>query len=169
MQTSGVKKTTSNIEIRRRPLRFAVLLMLAYMGLPLALSAAGNLSGHSNVASATTQATVPGLVAAYSFNEGTGTTVGDSSGSGNTGTVANATWTTSAKFGNALVFNGSSSLVTINDSGSLHLTTAMTLEAWVNPSTVSSAWRDVIYKGDDNYYLEGTSSNSSRPAGGGTW
>ena len=117
----------------------------------------------------TTQATIPGLVAAYSFNEGTGTTVGDSSGSGNMGTVANTTWTTSAKFGNALVFNGSSSFVTINDSGSLHLTTGMTLEAWVNPSTVSSAWRDVIYKGNDIYYLEGTSDNSSRPAGGGTW
>ncbi len=45
----------------------------------------------------------------------------------------------------------------------------MTLEAWVNPSTVSSAWRDVIYKGNDNYYLEGTSTTSSRPAGGGTF
>ena len=42
----------------------------------------------------------------------------------------------------------------------------MTLEAWVNPSTVSSAWRDVIYKGNDNYYLEGTSP-TSEPAGDG--
>ena len=41
-----------------------------------ATDAAGNLSPYSNVASATTQATIPGLVAAYSFNEGTGTTVG---------------------------------------------------------------------------------------------
>ena len=83
--------------------------------------------------------------------------------------MANTTWTTSAKFGNALVFNGSSSFVTITDSGSLHLTTGMTLEAWVNPSAVSSAWRDVIYKGNDITTLEGTSDNSSRPAGGGTW
>ncbi len=52
-----------------------------------ATDAAGNLSPYSNVASATTQATVAGLVAAYSFNEGAGTTVGDSSGTGNTGTV----------------------------------------------------------------------------------
>ena len=44
----------------------------------------------------------------------------------------------------------------------------MTLEAWVNPQTVSNAWRDVIYKGNDNYYLEATSSNG-RPAGGGTF
>ena len=43
----------------------------------------------------------------------------------------------------------------------------MTLEAWVNPSSVSSKWRDVIYKGDDNYYLEGTSDESGNPAAGG--
>ena len=42
----------------------------------------------------------------------------------------------------------------------------MTLEAWVNPSTVNANWRDVIYKGNDNYYLEGTSSNASRPDAG---
>src|SRR5438046_5942311 len=45
----------------------------------------------------------------------------------------------------------------------------MTLEAWVYPTTVNSAWRDVIYKGNDNYYLEVTSTNSSRPAMGGTF
>ena len=97
-------------------------------------------------------------MAAYSFNEGTGTTVADASGNGNNGTIANATWTTAGKYGNALVFNGTHALVTINDSASLHLTTGMTLEAWVNPSTVSSAWRDVVYKGNDNYYLEATST-----------
>ena len=34
----------------------------------------------------------------------------------------------------------------------------MTLEAWVNPTTVTTAWRDVIYKGNDNYYLMATST-----------
>ena len=42
----------------------------------------------------------------------------------------------------------------------------MTLEAWVNPSTVTSNWRDVIYKGNDNYYLEATSTNASKPDAG---
>ena len=45
----------------------------------------------------------------------------------------------------------------------------MTLEAWVNPSTVNSNWRDVIYKGNDNYFLEATSENSGGvPAAGAT-
>ena len=57
-------------------------------------------------------------------------------------------------------------LVTVNNSASLQLTSAMTLEAWVFPTTVNSAWRDVIYKGDDNYYLMAMSSNSSHPVAG---
>ena len=109
-----------------------------------------------------------GLVAAYSFNEGSGSTVADASGNGNTGTISNATWTTAGKYGNALVFNGTTALVTVNDAASLHLTTAMTLEAWVNPSVVTSAWRDVIYKGNDNYFLEATSDESGVPGAGGT-
>ena len=39
----------------------------------------------------------------------------------------------------------------------------------MNPATVTAAWRDVIYKGNDNYYLEGTSDTRGRPAGGGTF
>ena len=114
-----------------------------------------------------TSAGNPGLVAAYPFDEGTGTTVHDVSGNGNNGTISNVTWTTAGKYGDALVFNGTNALVTINDSSSLHLTTGMTLEAWVNPSTVTSAWRDVVYKGNDNYYLEATSSYNKVPVGGG--
>jgi len=39
----------------------------------------------------------------------------------------------------------------------------MTLEAWVNPSLLNGVWRDVIYKGPDNYYLEADSTNA-KPA-----
>ena len=45
----------------------------------------------------------------------------------------------------------------------------MTLEAWVQPSAVNSVWRDVIYKGRDNYYLEGMSDHNSVPDAGGTF
>src|SRR5271168_792732 len=57
-------------------------------------------------------ASTSGLVAAFSFNEGSGTTVNDSSGNGNTGTISNATWTTAGKYGGALSFNGKTSRVT---------------------------------------------------------
>ncbi|MBW8832887.1 MAG: DUF1929 domain-containing protein, partial [Burkholderiales bacterium] len=47
----------------------------------------------------------PGLVAAYGFNEGAGTTLADLSGNGHTGTISGATWATAGKFGSALLFN----------------------------------------------------------------
>ncbi len=131
-----------------------------------ATDAAGNESGYSNTATATTQAATSGLVAAYGFDEGSGSTVTDQSGNGHNGTVANTTWAATGKYGKALSFNGTTALVTIPDAASLHLTTGLTLEAWVNPSTVNANWRDVIYKGNDNYYLEGTSSNASKPDAG---
>jgi glucose/arabinose dehydrogenase len=89
--------------------------------------------------------TQTGLVAAYAFNEGAGTSVTDFSGSGNVGTTSNTTWSTSGRYGGALSFNGTSSRVNIADSASLDLTTGMTLEAWVRPTTTTN-WRNVILK-----------------------
>src|SRR6202045_4571772 len=108
-------------------------------------------------------AATSGLVAAYSFNEGSGTTVGDSSGNGNNGTISGAAWTSSGKYGSALSFNGNSSRVVVNDSASLHLSGGMTLEAWVSPTTVPTYWQDVIYKQNDIYFLEAGSSLSNNP------
>ena len=116
---------------------------------------------------ATYQASSSGPVAAYAFNEGAGSTVADASGNGNGGTIGTATWTTLGKFGNALTFNGSTARVTVPDAPSLRLSNAMTLEAWINPSVRTNAWRDVLMKGTDNYYLMSSSKKSSRPAGGG--
>ncbi|HUA38256.1 MAG TPA: LamG-like jellyroll fold domain-containing protein [Candidatus Sulfopaludibacter sp.] len=125
------------------------------------------------IVATTLPAKVPGLVAAYSFDEGAGTNVMDSSGNTNNGTIGTATWTPYGKYGGALAFNGSSSFVSVTDSASLHLTTGMTLEAWVNPvnngNSAGGNYADVIYKGGDNYYLEGSSPDNYAPAGGGTF
>ena len=84
-----------------------------------------------------------GLVAAYGFDEGTGTTVADVSGNGNDGTLLNTVWTAGGKFGSALVFNGTSARIAIPDSNSLDLASAMTIEAWVYPTAVA-AWERFV-------------------------
>jgi hypothetical protein len=122
----------------------------------------------------TTSAAVPvtvasvstGLVAAYGFEEGSGTTTTDGSGLGNTGTITAGTWSTAGRFGKALSFNGTSSLVTVNDVAALRLTTAMTLEAWVRPTT-SASWRCALLKETSGGLAYGlyASDGSGRPSG----
>src|SRR5580765_3113499 len=73
-----------------------------------------------------------GLVAAYSFNEGGGTTLIDVSGHNLNGTIVGATWTAGGRFGNALSFNGANSYVDLGNPTALQLTGSMTIEAWIN-------------------------------------
>ena len=133
-----------------------------------AQDAALNLGPYSTTASATTPAASTGLVAAYSFNEGAGTSVADASGSGNGGLDREPRPGRPRQVRQRAPRSTARARVTVPDSPSLRLTTGMTLEAWVFPTTVNAAWRDVIYKGNDDYYLEATSSNG-RPVGGGTF
>ncbi|HWL17613.1 MAG TPA: LamG-like jellyroll fold domain-containing protein [Opitutus sp.] len=110
-----------------------------------------------------------GLVAAYAFNETSGTTAGDASGNGNAGAVTDATWSSAGKFGGALVFNGSSSLVYVKPSASLNLGAKMTLSAWVKPTATQSGWRTIVQKQVDSYFLHASSNSAMKPAAGGTF
>jgi hypothetical protein len=108
-----------------------------------------------------------GLVAAFGFNEGSGATVSDISGNANNGTITGAAWSAAGKFGGALSFDGTSNLVTIADSASLHLSTAMTVEAWVNPAALGTVWRTIVLKeqtGELIYSLY-ANTDTTRPSG----
>ncbi|WP_272473957.1 LamG-like jellyroll fold domain-containing protein [Baekduia alba] len=87
-----------------------------------------------------------GLVGQWGFDEATGTTTADGSGNGLTGTITGAAHTTTGKFGNDLTFNGTNTQVSVADNAKLDLTTGMTLEGWINPTTLGSTWRTVAIK-----------------------
>jgi hypothetical protein len=91
-------------------------------------------------------ATTAGLVAAFGFNEGGGSSTADATGNGHTGAVSGATWTTQGRFGGALAFDGVNDWVTVSSTALLALTTGMTLEAWVFPTAHSPNWNNVIIK-----------------------
>jgi Concanavalin A-like lectin/glucanases superfamily/Bacterial Ig domain len=96
-----------------------------------ARDAAGNFAFAPEVTVYVSSAPSPppdGLVAAYAFEEGSGSSAADTSGNHNTASLQGATWTTQGKFGNALVFNGAS-WVTVNDANALDFSSGMTLEA----------------------------------------
>ena len=85
----------------------------------------------------------------------------------NDGTLAaGVTRTSAGRFGNALVFNGSNGLVTIPSASSLDLTSAFTVEAWVNPSA-AGGWRTVVMKqssGGHTYVLYSDTGSSGPSA-----
>ncbi len=127
---------------------------------------AGNVSGASAQVTAVVPADPAGLVAAYGFNAGSGSIAADSSAAGNTGSVSGATWTVAGRYGSALSFDGVNDWVTTLDASSLDLTNAMTLEAWVRPSTVSG-WRTVAFKERPGGMVYGlfAAQGGSRPSG----
>jgi hypothetical protein len=131
---------------------------------------AGNANANDfTISFSVAQPSAAGLVAAYGFNEGSGTSAGDATGKGHTGTTTNTTWTPQGKFGNALSFNGTNSWVTVADKNDLDLTTGMTLEAWVFPTAPATAtsWRNVIIKeraGGESYNLY-ADTDAHAPAG----
>ena len=134
----------------------------------VARDAAGNVSTSAPISVSVANTGPAGLVGAWAFNEGSGTAAGDVSGSANHGSLINATWSTSGRFGGALSFNGSSAFVSVPDAPSLDLTTGMTLEAWVNPAAaMGSSWRTIVLKEqtDQLVYALYANGDTSRPLG----
>ena len=80
------------------------------------------------------------------MDETSGSSVADSSGNGNTGT-ASGTTIVDGKYGKARSFNGSNSYTEIPHSSSLNLSTAITVEAWVNPA--ATKYNMISSKADD--------------------
>ena len=130
----------------------------------------GNQRTTANVGVTVNNVAVPppaGLVAGFGFDETSGATADDSSGTGNNGTISGATRTANGRIGAALDFDGVDDQVNVPDANSLDLTNGMTLSAWVNPRALNGAWRTVIFKegtGDLVYGLYGQ-DNTPVPAG----
>ncbi len=107
--------------------------------------------------------TVPGLVAAYAFDEADGPRVSDASGNGNSGYIANAVWS-EGHSGSALEFSGKG-WVTIRAAQPLDATGEVTLQAWIYPTAPQTEWRDVITRensdGDGAFSLPVASANAT--------
>ena len=114
----------------------------------VARDGSGNITTSTNVAVTVTNTSQPaGLIAAYSFDQGNGTSAPDASGNNNNGTLTNGpTWSPTGKYGGALSFDGINDMVTIQDANTLDLTTGMTLEAWVRPVVTGWPYRTILFK-----------------------
>ena len=110
---------------------------------------------------ATGVAPAGGLVAGYAFDAGSGNTAADSSGHGNVGEIRSATWVP-GRYGDALRFDGSSSVVRVPASPTLDLTRGMTLSGWIRPLSEQSGWRAIVQRQTDAYFLSASSGQQNR-------
>ncbi len=95
-----------------------------------AFDSVGNVSARTTLGASTSLCgAAPGLVAAYAFDEASGTVLHDGSGNGHDGTISGATWT-GGHDGGALSFNGSNASVDLGTLGTFYQS-GFTLEAWV--------------------------------------
>ncbi len=108
------------------------------------------------------RAVTSGLVAAYGFDEGSGTAASDASGRGHTGTIGGAEWAAQGRFGKALRFDGVDDRVAVADSNALDLTNRFTVEAWVKPTTLTG-WRTVLVKETADGLAYGIYANDNVP------
>ena len=129
----------------------------------LARDGAGNSAESSPVTVTVSNAAGPaGLVAAFGFDEASGTTALDASGNGNAGQISGATRVPGGRFGAALSFNGTSNLVSVADAATLDLTNGITLEAWVQPTAISG-WQTAILKEGASGLAYALYANDSAP------
>jgi hypothetical protein len=70
-------------------------------------------------------------IAYWNFDESSGTIAHDISGNDNDGTLQNGPIWVNGKYGEALRFDGVDDFLLVNDSSSLHISQAVTVEAWI--------------------------------------
>ncbi|MFY0758594.1 LamG-like jellyroll fold domain-containing protein [Metabacillus dongyingensis] len=103
------------------------------------------------------------IVAHWKFDEGSGTTVGDSSGNGNTGTlVNNPTWTDSG-IGGALAFSGGSR-AEFNSSATLNKTGDESVSLWFKTSQPATGNANLFRQDKRFTALQLTSGGQARVA-----
>ena len=109
------------------------------------------------------------LIAYYSMNDGSGTTVTDNSSNSNNGTMANmdgsSDWVSNTLFGQdyALDFDGSNDYIIISDDNSLDNDNYITISMWINAGSITN--KDCLIskrsstEQSGNYALRFNSSN----------
>ena len=138
----------------------------------VARDAAGNATTSAAVSVTVDNSTSPppppvGLVAAFGFNEGAGSSAADATGRGHAGVVSGATWVAGGRYGGALSFDGVDDWVTVADADDLDFGGKVTVSAWIKPSVVGT-WDTVVMKEKAGGYLYGLYGSSSVPRANGS-
>ncbi|MHC4741841.1 MAG: LamG-like jellyroll fold domain-containing protein [Planctomycetota bacterium] len=94
------------------------------------------------------------LAAYWKFDEGSGTTVTNSSGNGYDGTLVGDTAWTTGQVGGALVFDGNEDFVEITDSNDFNIINQISVAAWIKVDAFDNAYQVIVSKGDRSWRLQ---------------
>ncbi len=108
----------------------------------------------------------PGPVGHWKMDEKQGLSAFDSSGNGNTGVLTNGPVWANGKFGTGMKYDNVDDLVTISDSNSLDTPAGLTIEGWLNFSSVTassdngvfSKWQSGV---NDGWFIESNYSGAN--------
>jgi hypothetical protein len=134
-----------------------------------AVDAATNLGPYGNTATAVTPVpSGPSPVAAYAFEEGSGTSAADASGNGLTGTLTNGPTWVAGKYGGAVGLDGSNDFVNLGNPSQLQLTGSMTISAWIYTAAFPGDDAAIVSKragGELGFQLDTTVDKGPRTVG----
>jgi chitodextrinase/glucose/arabinose dehydrogenase len=105
-------------------------------------------------------------LAAYAFNETSGTTTADATGHGLTGTLTSGPVFAAGKNGNGIRFDGVNDYVNLGNPTALRLTGSMTISAWINSSAFPSDDAAIVSKrSGSGFQLDTTVDTGTRTIG----
>lgn len=138
-------------------LAIAVLAFLGYTVIHKGITGLNNGSQQAAVSGALGDS----LIGYYAFDEGSGSTVSDSSGNGNSATVNGASWSTDGKVAGAMSFSGSNS-AKVPNKASFSGMAKVSLSAWVKLSGSGTQYivgKEHSGKPYTSYYLYSDTGN----------
>lgn len=101
------------------------------------------------------------LVMYLPFEEGKGNETKDISGNNNSGKINGAEWINEGKVGKALSFDGKTSYVEVDDSKSLNMADAITIEVWIYAMSHTGDYPRIVMKGYGTAYELDTKNTNS--------
>jgi len=101
-------------------------------------------STSTSSASSAFASVMTGVLVAWKMDEGSGTSIADSSGNGYTAGTGSAPWTT-GKFGGGLAVNGHTAQANVS---ALPVTTGFTVDAWAYPTSYDTSHNTIMGQGN---------------------
>ena len=103
----------------------------------------------------------PDLVAHWKFDDGSGTTLFDSSGNGHDGTLVGDPKWVPGRLGGALEFDGDGDFVELENNTDFDIPVNITITCWIKVNQFDKTWQAIVTNGDGSWRVHRSSSSNN--------